>query len=95
MRLHSTLRVLSVSALLIAIALPASAASQRGGQRPGFGAGPGAGRGGGMATSFEANSPAEGEAMPEVVVYSDAGEPISFRQLLSDHYTVVILGCLT
>jgi hypothetical protein len=48
-----------------------------------------------MASGFEASSPAVGEAMPEVVVYRDTGEPVSFRQLLGEHYTVVILGCLT
>ena len=96
MRLRSTIRELSVVALVVAFALPVTAASQSGGQR---GRGPRAGGGeagrGGMSVSFEARSPAEGEPMPEVVVYSDAGEPISFQQLLSDHYTVVILGCLT
>jgi len=96
MRPRSGIRVLVATALLAAMAAPLAVASQRGGQRRG---GPGlqdgeAGRGG-MNASFEAGSPAVGEPMPEVVVYRDSGEPISFRQLLNDRYTVVILGCLT
>ncbi len=96
MRPSWRIRSLVVITLLALLAAPVAAASQRGGQRRGFGpreAGE-AGRGG-MASSFEASSPAVGEAMPEVVVYRDTGEPISFQQLLGDHYTVVILGCLT
>lgn len=96
MRLRMGIRVLAVVALLAIVAVPLAATSQRGGQRQGFGqrGGGEAGRGG-MASGFEASSPAVGEAMPEVVVHRDTGEPISFQQLLSDHYTVVMLGCLT
>lgn len=96
MRLRMGIRVLAVAALLAIVAVPLAATSQRGGQRQGFGqrGGGEAGRGG-MASRFEASSPAVGEAMPEVMVHRDNGESISFRQLLNDHYTVVLLGCLT
>jgi len=97
MRFRSKVYVLAVFALLTVSAAPVAAlrqgGPQDGRQRQGFA--PRDGAGGGMTASFEASSPAVGEAMPEVVVYRSSGEPISFQQLLGDRYTVVILGCLT
>lgn len=95
MRTHSRMGSLAAIVLLAAMTVPVAEASQRGGQRRGFGSRQGGAPGGGMGSSFEANSPAVGEAMPDVVVHRETGEPVSFRQLLSDHYTVVIFGCLT
>jgi len=44
---------------------------------------------------FEAASPEVGQQVPDVSVYTAAGEKVSFRDLVKDHYSVVVLGCLT
>ena len=44
---------------------------------------------------FDRNAPAIGDAMPDVVVYDQDGEELPLRDLLSEHYSVLILGCLT
>ncbi len=48
-----------------------------------------------VSRSFERNAPAIGDAMPDVVVYDRDGGEHRLRDLLSEHYTVLILGCLT
>ena len=44
---------------------------------------------------FERQAPAPGELMPEAIVYDRDGEELRLRELLQDHYTVLVLGCLT
>jgi len=48
-----------------------------------------------LAERFEANSPDVGARVPNVSVYTAAGEKVRFRDLVKDHYSVVVLGCLT
>ena len=48
-----------------------------------------------MSRNFEAVAPDVGEPMPDVLVYDDEGMPHRLPELLSGHYTVIILGCLT
>ena len=90
-------RFLTAGVALAVVLLPGTAYAQRGGQRGGPGGlgARGAEANGAMAVSFESNSPAPGEAMPDVVVHRSSGEPVAFRQLLGEQYTVVIFGCLT
>ena len=45
--------------------------------------------------NFDRNAPAIGDPMPDVVVYDRDGEELRLRDLLSEHYSVLILGCLT
>ncbi len=45
--------------------------------------------------NFDRNAPAIGDAMPDVLVYDRDGEELRLRDLLSEHYSVLILGCLT
>lgn len=44
---------------------------------------------------FLAAAPAIGEPMPDLVVYDESGEEVRLRKLLEQHYTVLVLGCLT
>ena len=48
-----------------------------------------------LAKRFEANSPGIGDRVPNVPVYTASGEKLRFRKLVRDHYSVVVLGCLT
>ena len=48
-----------------------------------------------ISRNFDRNAPAIGDAIPDVVVYDRDGEELRLRDLLSDHYSVLILGCLT
>ena len=48
-----------------------------------------------ISRNFERNAPAIGDAIPDVVVYDRDGEELRLRDLLSEHYSVLILGCLT
>ncbi len=48
-----------------------------------------------VSRNFEANAPAVGELMPDVVVHDRDGTELRLRDLLSEHPTVLILGCLT
>ncbi len=80
--------------LVLVLAAPATSLAQR--QRgQGSGRGQGFGGGGGMFQNFEAVAPDIGEAMPDVLVYDDEGMPHRLPDLLTGHYSVVILGCLT
>lgn len=44
---------------------------------------------------FEAAAPAIGEAVPDVEVYDAKGNKKRLGAMLKDHYTVIVLGCLT
>jgi len=44
---------------------------------------------------FETSAPAIGEPMPNLAVYDASGKELRLRELLRDHYTVLVLGCLT
>ena len=48
-----------------------------------------------VSRNFDRNAPAIGDAIPDVVVYDRDGEELRLRGLLSGHYSVLILGCLT
>lgn len=45
--------------------------------------------------NFERQAPAVGELMPEALVYDRDGGELQLTELLQEHYTVLILGCLT
>ncbi|MFQ5744055.1 MAG: hypothetical protein ACE5HV_10755 [Acidobacteriota bacterium] len=65
------------------------------GQRQGRQGGPAGSGGQFVGSSFERVAPAIGEPMPDLVVYDPDGKALQLRQLLGEHYTVLILGCLT
>jgi hypothetical protein len=44
---------------------------------------------------FEAAAPDVGEQIPDLSVYTGSGEKVRFRDLVRDHYSVVVFGCLT
>jgi hypothetical protein len=44
---------------------------------------------------FEADAPKVGEALPDVVIHDDLGNPVNLRELSSENYKVLVLGCLT
>ena len=44
---------------------------------------------------FEAAAPAIGETVPDVDVYDAKGNKKRLGAMLKDHYTVIVLGCLT
>ena len=48
-----------------------------------------------ISRNFERNAPAIGDAMPDVAVRDRDGAELRLRDVLSGHYTVLILGCLT
>ncbi len=81
-------RVFPVLALAISVSLAGSALAQVG---PGRG-----GEGRDFANRrFETSAPGIGEPMPDLVVYDAGGKELRLRELLRDHYTVLVLGCLT
>jgi hypothetical protein len=80
--------------LTAAIAVPAVASAQRG-RRQRMGRDQGFGGAGAMGRNFEAEAPKVGEPMPDVLVYDDEGNPHRLPELLGEHYSVLILGCLT
>ncbi len=51
--------------------------------------------GGGLNDRFEAAAPAIGDRFPDVTAYNSQGEKVRLRDRVRDHYTVVVLGCLT
>ena len=59
------------------------------------GPGPGRSASGMFDQRFEEAAPAIGEPMPDLTVYDAEGEALRLRELLRDHYTVLVLGCLT
>ena len=36
-----------------------------------------------------------GDAVPDLVVHDEKGAPVTTRDLLTGHYTVLVFGCLT
>jgi hypothetical protein len=44
---------------------------------------------------FEANAPKVGERLPDITVLDDLGNPVNIRELSSENYKVLVLGCLT
>ena len=48
-----------------------------------------------ISRDFERQAPAPGELMPEAIVYDRDGGELRLRELFQEHYTVLILGCLT
>ena len=40
-------------------------------------------------------APKLGEQLPDVVVVDREGTPINIREVAREHYTVLVLGCLT
>ncbi len=44
---------------------------------------------------FEATAPAVGQPLPDLAVYDAGGEERRLSELLQEHYTVIVLGCLT
>ncbi len=53
-----------------------------------------ASRAGGLNGRFAERSPAIGKQLPDVSVFDADGNPLSLRSL-KEHYTVLVLGCLT
>lgn len=92
--MKATKTALMALLLIAAIAAPAVASAQRG-RRGRMGRDQGFGGGGVMARNFEEEAPKVGELMPDVLVYDDEGNPHRLPELLAEHYSVLILGCLT
>ena len=44
---------------------------------------------------FEADAPKVGEALPDITIHDDLGNPVNIRELASENYKVLVLGCLT
>ena len=44
---------------------------------------------------FEADAPKVGEPLPDIAIYDDLGNPVNLRELASENYKVLVLGCLT
>ena len=41
------------------------------------------------------SAPQIGEPVPDVMVVDREGNPVNIREVASEHYTVLVLGCLT
>ncbi len=78
--------------------LPLTVVAQQRGAGRGFGprpdGPPGMGRDA-VGGRFETVAPALGEPMPDVAVYDRDGNELRLRELLREHTTVLVLGCLT
>lgn len=44
---------------------------------------------------FEADAPKVGEAFPDIAIHDDLGNLVNLRELASENYKVLVLGCLT
>ncbi len=44
---------------------------------------------------FEADAPKVGEALPDISIHDDLGNLVNIRELASENYKVLVLGCLT
>ena len=44
---------------------------------------------------FEADAPKVGEALPDITIHDDLGNPVNIRELAGENYKVLVLGCLT
>ena len=44
---------------------------------------------------FETTAPTIGEQFPDLTVYDADGKELRLRKLLQEHFTVIVLGCLT
>ena len=40
-------------------------------------------------------APKIGEQLPDLTIADDQGNPVNIRELAREHYTVLVLGCLT
>ena len=40
-------------------------------------------------------APEIGERIPNLTIFDDAGNPVNLREIASENYTVLVLGCLT
>ena len=43
---------------------------------------------------FEA-APKIGERVPDLTIFDERGNPVNLREVAREHYTVLVLGCLT
>lgn len=93
------MRIWRVMVLGCAVALlPLTVAAQQRGGGHGFGPRPGGPPGAGrdaLSGRFETVAPALGEPMPDVALFDRDGNELRLRELLRDHTTVIVLGCLT
>ena len=44
---------------------------------------------------FEKYAPQIGEALPDITIHDDLGNPVNLRELANENYKVLVLGCLT
>ncbi len=44
---------------------------------------------------FDAAAPEIGEPLQDLTLVDDQGNPANIREIASEHYTVLVLGCLT
>ncbi len=44
---------------------------------------------------FDAAAPKIGEPLPDLTLVDDQGNPANIRDIANEHYTVLVLGCLT
>jgi hypothetical protein len=45
--------------------------------------------------AFEEGAPQIGEPLPDITIFDDQGNPVNLRELATENYTVLVLGCLT
>ena len=74
-------RIFWVLMSIIALVSAGSTLAQRRGERP--------------TARFDAVAPQVGEVLPDLVIHDRTGKPLRLRELTRDHYTVLVLGCLT
>jgi hypothetical protein len=77
----------TIVAGLFALQAVTAVAQQRGGQA----------RAMAMGTNplFAERAPEIGDPLPDLTIVDDQGTPINIRDLASENYTVLVLGCLT
>ena len=44
---------------------------------------------------FDKSAPKIGEPLPDLSIFDDKGNPVNLRELASENYKVLVLGCLT
>lgn len=76
--------MLSITATVVLLGVSNSApvTSQEGGGPP-------------FMQAFEEGPGQIGEQLPDITIFDDQGNPVNLRELATENYTVLVLGCLT
>jgi len=83
-------KIVHATVVLALVSAPALSQAQNAG-----GMGMGMGGPGGDIPRFLELGPKVGEALPDLTIFNDMGQPVNVREITKGAYSVLVLGCLT